>query len=321
MKALMALVLTLGFSYDLTMAVEKVYMPYFEIINVHPDYQYSTAKLFKGYVDEVGTFEIVLPAKPDTLVGQPSQDSVRILAEKSGCQYFLLGDLNRIGETVILNISMYTVSNGTRIWGDRLKAAGPQDLDPIFQKLARSLKSKDKAAEDGDIYSVTSYDSRQLRQIDVKNYFGVSLGGAYFTPGLLFGKSWKEPFVGGLGVFWAYDSRTILFEMDAETYQFAKASSLNSFSISAFKPFAAHSLTPFGGGGLGISMVENEYQNQSSDGRGLSVHGGGGIVFNRTATVQLRVQARYVVGLFDMSGLRQDYPRMMLLRMELAFGR
>jgi hypothetical protein len=28
-------------------AQEKVYMPFFEVMNMHPDYQYSTSKLFK----------------------------------------------------------------------------------------------------------------------------------------------------------------------------------------------------------------------------------------------------------------------------------
>lgn len=300
---------------------EKVYMPYFEIINVHPDYQYSTARLFKGYVDEVGAYELVLPPKPESAVEQPPQDSVRKLAQENGCAYFLLGDLNRIGETVILNVAMYGVADGKRLWGDRLKATGPEDLDPIFQKLARVLRSKDKAAEDGDIYSVTSFDSRPLRQIKVKNSFGISIGGVFFTPGLLYGKEWEEPFVGGLGALWAYDSRTVLFEVDLETYQFAENSALASVSISAFKPFNSRNITPFGGGGLGISSVETEYQGRDSEGSGLSVHGGGGIIFNRTATVQLRLQARYVVGLFDMSSPRNEFPRMLLVRMELAFGR
>ena len=300
---------------------EKIYMPYFEIINVHPDYQYSTARLFKGYVDDAGAYEVVLPPKPASLVEQPSQDSVRMAAKESGCAFFLLGDLNRIGETVILNVAMYGTGDGKRIWGDRLKASGPDDLDPIFQKLARVLKSKEKAADDGDIYSVTSYDSKQLRQVKVRNSIGISIGGVFFTPGLLFGKEWEEPFVGGLGVFWAYDSRNILFELDAETYPLAENSRQSSLSISAFKPFTSKSITPFGGGGLGITSAGTEYLNQNSEGAGLSVHGGGGIIFNRTATVQLRLQGRYVVGLFNMGAPRSEFPRMVLVRMELAFGR
>lgn len=321
MKSSIPFILAAVMGLGAALGAEKIYMPYFEIINVHPDYQYSTARLFKGYVDDVGTYELVLPPKPASPVEQPPQDSVRRAARESGCAYFLLGDLNRIGETVILNVAMYSVEDGKRLWGDRLKASGPDDLDPIFQKLARVLRSKEKAADDGDIYSVTSFDSRPLRQIKVKNSFGISIGGVFFTPGLMYGKEWEEPFVGGVGAFWAYDSRTVLFELDAETYQLAENSALASLSISAFKPFNSKNITPFGGGGLGVSWAETEYQGEDSEGSGLSVHGGGGIIFNRTATVQLRLQARYVVGLFDMGAPRNEFPRMVLVRMELAFGR
>ncbi len=302
-------------------AVDKVYMPYFEVINVHSDYQYSTAKLFKGYVDDAGKFELVLPPRAESVVVQPPEEAVRKTAKELGCVYYLLGDMNRIGETVVLNLAMHATENGKRVWGDRLKASGPEDLDPIFQKLARALKTGSKAAEDGDIYSVTDYDSRELRQIQVKNYFGISVGGVLFTPGLLFGKDWNEPFVGGIGAFWAYDSRNVLFEMDAETYQFAKDSKLTSFSISAYKPFDSKSMTPFGGGGLGIGAVETEYGGTRTDGSGLVARGGGGIIFNRIATVQLRAQLLYQIGLFNMSSPRNDFPRMVIARMELAFGR
>lgn len=309
------------FFFGYSLGSEKIYMPYFEVINVHADYQYSTARLFKGYVDEVGRYEVILPPKPAGEVTQPPLDSVRKIAKQLNCAFYLVGDLNRVSETVILNVAMYSVENGNRVWGDRLKASGPDDLDPIFQKLSRVLNSKDKATSDGDIYSVTSFESKQLRQIEVKNYFGLSLGGAFFTPGLLFGKDWEEPFVGGLGAFWSYDSRDILFELGAETYQFAENSTLTSVSISVFKPFSSKSLTPFGGGGLGISKVETMYQNKQSEGSGLSIHGGGGVIFNRTSTVQLKLHASYVVGLFNMSAPRNELPRIVQVRMELAFGR
>jgi hypothetical protein len=78
---------------------------------------------------------------------------------------------------------------------------------------------------------------------------------------------------------------------------------------------------------LGIGHVETEYPdpaggvNAVTEGTGLTLHGGGGVVFNRTSTVQLRFQARYVVGLFSLESPREDFPRAVLVRMELAFGR
>ena len=296
-------------------------MPYFEAINVHVDYQYSTAKLFKNYVDEVGKYQIVLADRKDSNMASEGERVVQKKAEELQCPFYLLGDMNRIGETVILNVSLYETKSGNRIWGDRLKAAGPEDLDPIFQKIARAVGTQNKAAADGDIYSVTDYESQELKQVKVRNSFGLAIGGALFTPGILYGKSWDEPFSGGFGVFWGYDARTILFEVNAETYPMANNSHITGLSLSAFKPFSTKSFTLFGGGGLGIGMASSVYQGQHCDGSGLLFEGGGGIIFNRTSTVQLRLQGKYIVGAFEMGSPRNDVPRALILRMELAFGK
>lgn len=302
-------------------SAEKVYMPFFELINIHEDYQFSLARLFKSYVDEAGRYELVLPERPDSVVRQPGQDLIRHAARELKCAYFLVGDVNRLGETVFLNLALYNTGDGSRIWGDKLKASTPEDFDPIFQKLAWALGSGEKAGAHGDIYSVTANESRELRQIQVKNSIGVAIGGVFFTPGLLFGKSWEDPFVGGVGVVWNYDSRNILFEFDGMMHVAGEKSSMGSISISAFKPFTSGRLTPFAGGGLGIGIVGGEYQDRDTEGTGLLVQGGGGVVFNRTATVQLRLQARYVLGLFSMGAPRDEYPQALVVRMELAFGR
>jgi hypothetical protein len=301
-------------------AAEKVYMPFLELINVHPDYQYSTARLFKSYVDEQGRYELVIPARADTGFQQTPAE-IRAEALRRDCPYYLIGDLNRISESVIVTVSLYSTADGGRLWTDKLKAAGPNDLDPIFQKLARSLGTPRRAADDGDIYSVTSYEERNLRQTQVRNSFGLGIGGALFTPGILAGKDWNEPFVGGLGLVWAYDARTVLFEVDAQTYTFGQNSGLGALSISAFKPVYADKVTPFFGGGLGLGFAETEYLGRSTSGKGLMLHAGGGVILNRTSTVQLRLQGRYVVGLFRMEEPRGDIPRAFLVRMELAFGR
>ncbi len=295
-------------------------MPFFELINVHSDYQYSTAKLFKSYVDEAGRYVVLIPERSDSLVRQPPLDSVRETAQKLNCSSFILGEMNRIGETVILNMAMYSTSTGEPIWVDRLKASGPDDLDPIFQKLAKALGSKNKAAENGDIYSVTNFEGKDLRQIQVKNSFGVALGGVFFTPGLLYGKSWEDPFVAGGAIFWAYDSRTLLFQLEGELYG-AENNHMTAASISAFKPFSSENTTVFGGGGLGIARVDTRYQNKKTDGSGLTLQGGGGIIFNRLSTVQLRLTGKYFVGLFDLKSPRDEFPRGIIVRMEIAFGK
>ncbi len=301
-------------------AAEKVCMPFFELINVHSDYQYSTARLFKSYVDEVGKYELVIPQRSEPL-DQPPLSEVRSKALQEGCAYYLIGDMNRISESVIISVALYGTEDGKRIWSDKLKAANPGDLDPIFQRLARALGTRNKAAHDEDIYSVTSFDQRNPRKVNVTNSFGLAIGGAVFTPGLLVGDPWNDPFAAGFGIVWAYDARTVLFEVDAQGYALGRNSALGMIGMSAFKPIGMNKVAPFFGGGLGLGFAETRYAGEKSQGSGLMAHVGAGVILNRTSTVQLRLQTRYVIGLYSMEEPRGGMPRAVLMRMELGFGK
>ena len=294
-------------------SAEKVYMPFFELINVHSDYQYSVARLFKNYVDEQGKYILIIPQKADTLVEQSHIDVIRENAKANDCQYFIIGDMNRIGETVIISVSMYKTENNQLIWKDRLKANTPDDIDPILQKLSRAIGTEQKAAEDGDIYIVTSYESQQLKQVHSTSAFGLSIGGA-----LMMSKPFiDEPFSGGGGVFWSYDVRTILFEVDAQTY-FLGNFSVGHLSIDVYKPFFSESNTPFLGGGLGFGYTTGETKMQGS---GMMLFAGGGYIFGRSADVGLRVRAQYMLGAFKVDNPEKSLPHGFMLNMELYFGR
>jgi hypothetical protein len=39
-------------------ATEKVYMSFFELTNIHSDYQFASAKIFQRYAEQDGRYEI-----------------------------------------------------------------------------------------------------------------------------------------------------------------------------------------------------------------------------------------------------------------------
>lgn len=294
-------------------SAEKVYMPFFELINVNSDYQYSVARLFKNYVDEQGRYILIIPQKSDSLVNQPPLTQIQETARMYECKFFIVADMNRIGETVIISVSMYKTENSQLIWKDRLKANTPDDIDPILQKLSRVIGTEQKAAEDGDIYSVTSYESQQLKQIHSISAFGISIGGA-----LMMSKPFiDDPFSGGGGVFWSYDIRTVLFEVDAQSY-FLGNFSVGNLSIDVYRPFFAESSTPFLGGGLGFGYTTGA---TNGNGSGMMFFVGGGYIFGRTADVGLRVRAQYMLGAFKVENPEKSLPHGFMLNMELYFGR
>jgi len=303
---------------------EKVYMPFFELINIHSDYQYSTAKLLKGYMDEEKRYTLVLPQRSDSMVPQPPVEDIRAKAGSLGCPYYVVGELNRMGETVIISISMYKTDDGSKIWSDKLKANTPDDIDPILQKVARNIGTSEKAARDGDIYSVTSYQSQQLKQIQSINSFGLSVGGALF----LSKPFTDDPFSAGFGAFWYYDAREILYEINAETY-FVSTSGLVQGSLNAYRPIFAENNTPFFGGGLGITHMwlsdipgtPDTIYKTSYTGSGLVLLLGGGYIIGRSSTVGIRAHLRYFIATFKMNNPEKSLPHGILLNLEIYFGR
>ena len=308
---------TLFFAAGLVASVfasERVYMPLFELTNIHEDYQYATSKLFQRYADKDGRYEVVIPAQTDSLQTQPSKADVQKTAERKGCTKFILADLTRLGETVVVTLSLYGTQSGNLLWSDAMKAAGPNDLDPILERMAKNIGTENVASKTDDIYTVTQKEETKLRKKRANKSFGFGIMG--FTmlnnPGPRF-----QP---GLEIFWSYDSRNIFFQIDgsfnfySDSEDYTYTDSYNekntisvdetlvnlSLGLSAYYPFLDGSSTPFLGGGVSFTSTVTSYDSDSyyydEDGdskTGLWVRLGGGFLFNRTSTVTFRIRAEY----------------------------
>lgn len=313
---------TLFFAAGLVASVfasERVYMPLFELTNIHEDYQYATSKLFQRYADKDGRYEVVIPAQTDSVQVQPSKADVQKTAERKGCTKFILADLTRLGETVVVTLSLYGTQSGNLLWSDAMKAAGPNDLDPILERMAKNIGTENVASKTDDIYTVTQKEETKLRKKRANKSFGFGIMG--FTmlnnPGPRF-----QP---GLEIFWSYDSRNIFFQIDgsfnfysdSEDYTYTdyyndeRTISVDetlvnlSLGLSAYYPFLDGSSTPFLGGGVSFTSTVTSYDSDSyyydEDGdskTGLWVRLGGGFLFNRTSTVTFRIRAEYAISTY-----------------------
>lgn len=299
-------------------ASERVYMPLFELTNIHEDYQYATSKLFQRYADKDGRYEVVIPAQTDSVQVQPSKADVQKTAERKGCTKFILADLTRLGETVVVTLSLYGTQSGKLLWSDAMKAAGPNDLDPILERMAKNIGTENVASKTDDIYTVTQKEEKKLRKKRANKSFGFGIMG--FTmlnhPG-----PWFQP---GLEIFWSYDSRNIFFQIDgsinfyngSEDYTYTsyysdKKTTISvdkilanfSFGLSAYYPFLDGSSTPFLGGGASFATTVTSYDSDSYEPEGDSKAGiwvrlGGGFLFNRTSTVTFRIRAEYAISTY-----------------------
>ena len=159
-----------------TFAAEKVYMAPVGTTNIHSDYGIAAQKLMKTYIEDDGRFILVEGTAADSVVLE-KQETVKAKAIEKGCDKYLIAEFTRLGDNVILSFKFYSTGSETPIWQDRLKAANPDDFDPIIQRVARTIGTNEKATNDEDIYNITENEARLPKRKKVNSYFGIGIGG------------------------------------------------------------------------------------------------------------------------------------------------
>jgi hypothetical protein len=284
-------------------AQEKVYMPWIEVLNMHPDYQVATTRLFKTYVDAGNEYLILLPEHKDSSLYDESIEQSMENAKDIGAMYYIRAELNRVGETAVFSLSMYRTADGIKTWNSLQKAASPDDLDPILEHIARNLGKVDKE-ETSDIYSVSGYDSQSLRRKNANSSYGLTIGGGF--SGVLDAVHHAPA---GFGAVWQYDTRNLILDITGEMY----FSNVNVFSLSinSWKPITSKPSTFFAGGGLGFGGIvvdtyepDYTYEGYNSSSRsGIILYAGGGYLINRDATVSLRLSGKAYLPAFKVEGV------------------
>jgi len=304
-------------------AQEKLYTSYFEVINLSKDYQNSATRLLKTYVEQENKFELVLPQ--DTTIKIETKDHALMKAKSLDYKYILTGQLNRVGETIIISVSMYNI-DGTKVWNTMQKALSKDDIDPILQKVAQSLNSFKVAKEVKETtvadapkdakapQKVASKDSSRtipkdntitLNKKGFKSSLGIDLGGAL----LPMYKNIDTKFSPGFGFIYSGDIKILIFDIKGSFY-FNDVKMYN-LSLHFYYPFNTNNITPFVGGGLGYGGTDITFKTldasnnnivKSQNAYGMSVYAGGGYIFNRNSNVNLRLSANLFSGLYQVDG-------------------
>jgi hypothetical protein len=294
MKKTVLLIFVLILAGRFIQAQQKVYMPFFEVLNISAEYQYSLSKLFQKYVHDQGKYEILLPAWNNEQYPRESQEETQSNARGLGAPYFIKGDLNALGDLIIVTMSLYQTDNGKELWNSLLKANKMDDLDPILITFAKNLGQKEVTSTSGDIYNVTEQEGKELTEVETKISTGLMLGGAY---------PFGQTFSPGLGLLTTYDNRNIIYGLEGSIF-FHDGNSLGYIDITADYPFSTTKNTGYAGGGLGYGWlsVPDETDLYSNNTRGgLMLFAGGGFILNRTASVRLIIGSRIFVPLFKVN--------------------
>ena len=302
-------------------AVDKVYMPPVGTTNIHSDYGIAAQKLVKIYIEDDGRFVLVEGSAADS-VDISNFGSVQNKAKEKGCTKILIAEFTRLGDNVILSFKLYNTGSDAPIWQDRMKAANPDDFDPIIQRMAHTIGTKEKATTDQDIYNVTSQESKRRKRLKAYSYFGIGIGG-------LLPLSPSVEMTPNLNVFGMYDTQSFLIGLDLN-YSGMNGDSrytYGDFSISAYYAFGRKFIAPYIGGGMSYSSVDytsdvsyvtaaREYDSFIGDyttssrketatytdsKSGVGAFVGGGLMFNRASNIVLFAETKYFIDFYKLT--------------------
>jgi TolB-like protein len=287
----------------------KVYLPLLETINLKKDFQYSSTRLLKNYIESANKYQVIMQDANDSSVNYNNQNaSIIAKAREIKAMYYIIGSLNRLGENVIVNINLFETETGKKVWFDQLKAMSPDDLDPILQRIGQNIGTENKATTADDIYSVTNQETQQLKQKESNNNFGIGLCA---MPLLMHGFDLNNSAqLSGLSLAWSFDARDYIFDIKP-SWCFNSNYDMFSLALEMNKPLSKKSNTAFVGGGASMSRTSFEFsENNSSSmgsGYGIMLLAGGGYIFNRTSSVSVRLSANLMQGFYDVKGTEYNY--------------
>lgn len=289
-------------------SAEKLMLPFFDTYNLKSEYRISATKLFKSYLESSQKFEVKLTEQIDTSVVEKDIKKMGEVAKQMGCTKFILGDLNRLGETVMISINLYNAETGEKEWSGIDKALTPDDFDPIFQRIASSLING--GIYDENIYTVTNYDTKALNKKQTSYLYGAHIGGGVGTIGKM-----DNPFPAGIGVVFSYDSRMFIFDLIGELY-FSDID-YQMLTINIVKPINDKDISPYINGALsygGLSFKQ-KYEMKVTE-AGLLIQLGGGLMLSRTSDVNLRIGGKAVLPAMKIDN---GYPAMFMISVILNF--
>jgi hypothetical protein len=319
-KSILLLGIVLVFVFQTVTSQEKIYFPYFEMINIPNDaeLQYSMSKLLKTYIEENHSNYTVIIPKRDGYELYGREDFLESIenAKKNDAKYLLVGEVNNIGKVAIVTLSLFDVSTGNKIWSDLIKGMPIDDFDPVLSRIGRNFNTSVKARDDADIYDVTTYEEeRETKLLNFKanSFTGIGLGGTYLSNGTVDTRFGLDFFydVSSIILFINFEYATnslfnFLILEDSERNSFLRNSVVN-FSMGAAKPLTKKRNTPYVAGGLDYLIMTRRRIDPKihESGTGLGLTANVGYLIARTSTTNFRFDLGLTFPTFKFAGKQE----------------
>ena len=181
----------------------------------------------------------------------------RLTTKAAKAPRYIRGQITRLGQRAIVQVSVFTVGGSTPTANFRMTAATPSDLETVMQRLAKSVATGKKAEATQDIKTVTQREQMHLRRTRANHYFGLTIGGAAPLSG-------DAEFLAGFGFSWLWDNRNVLLGAEYRVSGLGDEDSVFwDLSLAGYYPFSPTDITLYVGGGLSLSSYTTDREPDS----------------------------------------------------------
>jgi hypothetical protein len=255
--------------------------------NVHPGYLEAAQDVFKDHLMSTGRFTVLLvPGQPGTM--ETSGEDAVAHARELHADLAAVAHLTRLSGTGRVRLLVYQVGSGALVHSDSIAiAGGPDDLDPALKRLAVGMATGKTAAAAADIETVTQKQADPYLKEAATKSFGLRVGTIVPVQ-----RATGDGAVAGFGLFWLYDARTFLADIDLDLH--AGNGTAFDIGIGGYYPFSRGNFTPYLGAQAAFSITDFGGSGAS----GLRLQPTFGMLFGRLSTVQLRAEVGYFVNTF-----------------------
>jgi hypothetical protein len=286
-----AIAIALAVAAPLAAAAERVALLPATGSNVNEGYLSSSTDVLRAHLERTGKFQVAIVQSPAPPGVEPTWTQAAESARAIQADLAVTLRIARLGGSGLVRLAAYR-PDGSVVHTDELTAATPEDLDTVLRRLADGLAAGKPAAAVAQIDTVTQKESAPHLKMEATNVFGLRFGGAYATDG---GPDGNGAWMAGGGIFWLYDARSFLAEVTFDIMGNDFGDDLVSLGIGAYYPFSRDNTSLYVGGGLGYSW----FDSGRGGGSGLGVRLGGGLLFGRLSSVQLRADFGWWFNTFE----------------------
>jgi hypothetical protein len=264
--------------------------------NVDPTILRATRDILKEHLQRSGAYTVLTPSGAPT-AEEPTAAQAAKQASDLGAEQAILLRLIHFGTSARVRVSAISASTGQVVYWDSIViTGGPEELDPVIQRLVHAMQIGKPVRDSAEIDTVTEKEGNNLARRTANKSFGVHLFTylPFNTPGDSF-----NPLPGG-GLFWLYDARSWMADIAVDGGG-ANGTGIFDVALGGYYPLLREDFAPYIGG-----VVRWAYLSFGGHGAsGIMLQPTAGVLLGRLSSVQLRGEVGYFVDLFG-EGKKDD---------------